>query len=241
MQFLPRILRDYEAQTWPNRELLFVTHGDTPNLPEVKKILKETRITNLCHVHTPDHLNLGQLRQFSVEQAHGEVVCQWDDDDAYHPRRLEQQFLRLYDSGQAACYLRHQLRLLVKRRQLYVTDWSDTGGSPGTLLAWRAQLPGFPSVSRQEDSTVQKQIRSRSTMLEDRSYLHIHCFHGENGFNKSHHEGVCMARSVSDVYLQRNWQKITTELSCFVPEQYDLCCRRGSDILSSRRKVPQTT
>ena len=57
----------------------------------------------------PSGLTLGELRNFSVQLARYPLVCQWDDDDLYHPRRLETQFAYLKIHCADFCFLTDQL------------------------------------------------------------------------------------------------------------------------------------
>src|SRR5262249_29150528 len=63
-------------------------------------------------------LPLGSLRNLSRERAEGEVQCQWDDDDLYHPQRLSAQLAALAASGGQAVYLQEVMQFFPASRQL---------------------------------------------------------------------------------------------------------------------------
>lgn len=60
----------YEAQTWPNRELVIVEDPGT----------------------------VGLKRNIACNRSEGEYICHWDDDDWSHPDRIFDQIYRLLEN-----------------------------------------------------------------------------------------------------------------------------------------------
>ena len=56
-------------------------------------------------VRAPRVMNLGGLRELSMELARGAIACLWDDDDLSGSRRLELQGRQLISQGSGAVYL----------------------------------------------------------------------------------------------------------------------------------------
>ncbi|MDR3522126.1 MAG: glycosyltransferase family A protein [Acidocella sp.] len=84
-------------------------------------------------------LNLGQLRNIAREAASGEVTCQWDDDDLYHPLRLSTQLRALMEGAYEATVLQDVMQYKPDACAMYLTNWHATpcGAHPGTLMAMR--------------------------------------------------------------------------------------------------------
>lgn len=86
--FIPAAIACFQAQTYDKKELLIVDNGDSVAdlMPNDRRI----RYMRLTATQTT-----GQLRNFCCQQARGEFIAHWDDDDWSHPRRLEEQIVEL--------------------------------------------------------------------------------------------------------------------------------------------------
>lgn len=85
-------------QTYENRELLIVDNGmNSTNVPADPRI-RYIRIPPIRLLVT------GQMRNLCCENARGEIIAHFDDDDWSHPLRLEEQLARLKDGIQVVGY-----------------------------------------------------------------------------------------------------------------------------------------
>src|SRR5687767_2274290 len=93
LHLLRRCLRSYSRQTIHSslRELLLVHHDGHEGTRAIRKLLNEFTID--AKIVEVARAPLGKLRNISIENASGELLCQWDDDDIYHPSRLLMQSL----------------------------------------------------------------------------------------------------------------------------------------------------
>lgn len=66
-------------------------------------------------IHLTDCLPIGQKRNFGCEQAPGDLICHWDDDDWSAPGRIEEQVHRFLSSG----------REVIGYQSLRFTDGTD--------------------------------------------------------------------------------------------------------------------
>ena len=79
--FLPWLLRGYDAQTYPHRELVVVDSSREPwDFPE----RADVRVVSMGHGSW-----IPAKRNRALEEARGEVVMWFDDDDWQHPERVE--------------------------------------------------------------------------------------------------------------------------------------------------------
>ena len=78
-------VRCFRNQTYRNRELVILDDGGDSTLENTISLLadRDIRFIRL----DPGSMPLGALRNLAAEQARGEYVAQWDDDDLSHPRR----------------------------------------------------------------------------------------------------------------------------------------------------------
>lgn len=90
--FLPRALRCFLSQDYPNLELIVVDDGTDP----IADLLPcDPRIR---YYKLQGKQNVGTKRNFACEQARGEFVVHWDDDEWYEPSRVRRQIEALRNS-----------------------------------------------------------------------------------------------------------------------------------------------
>ncbi len=92
--FVPHALEYFLHQDYPNRELIIVDDGAdaigdlAANLPGVR------------YIRLPSRKSIGAKRNLACQQARGEIIATWDDDDWYSPDRLRYQVMPII-AGQA--------------------------------------------------------------------------------------------------------------------------------------------
>jgi glycosyltransferase involved in cell wall biosynthesis len=95
-------VRDFLRQTYAERELLILHDGDAAAHRALQDLLQRlgveggTSPVRLQRASAP--APLGQLRR-GLALSRGELICQWDDDDRYHPERLALQCGALRERG----------------------------------------------------------------------------------------------------------------------------------------------
>jgi len=101
-EFIPRAIRCFAAQTYPNLELIILDNGIDP-------VYTTAVLDGLSSDHVDLHglksiryveqggekLNHGQLMNIACERAHGEFCIVTDDDDFYAPDRVFRQIAPL--------------------------------------------------------------------------------------------------------------------------------------------------
>ncbi len=131
------------AQTYPNRELVIVTEHLDPPLADLLQRLQDNRIRV---IQTADSApTLGHLRNAAVDASRGQFVCQWDDDDLYHPQRLARQLAALRHASADACLLQRWTIWWPNLRRLAISTRRPWEGS---LLAAKSTLPHYPPPRR---------------------------------------------------------------------------------------------
>jgi|ERR1017187_4113099 glycosyltransferase involved in cell wall biosynthesis len=212
LAFVKRSIAAFCCQTLPRKELVVLVNGGIASgrdaLLDYVGSLKRSDIRVLT---PPGQLNLGQLRNISVENATGDVLCQWDDDDLCHPERLERQLTVLMEGNYEAAFLRDVIQYFPQSRSLYCTNWraTEAGGHPGTLMVRRSVPFHYPTegcIARLgEDLHVALSLKERGRVgfIPDMPYLFVYISHGKNSWNDDHHRMLASKLSISQGLLRR--------------------------------------
>lgn len=198
-------IRSFLDQTYAARELIVL--DDDPD-PQLADWIAQQHSPLLRLVKLPDQgLPLGHLRNLAVDQARGDYVCQWDDDDLHDPVRLEVQLKVLLSTDCQASLLARWMIWWPERQRLALSCYRDWEGS---LLCRRACMPRYPDWRRREDTRLLDVLR-RSVRLAriDMPRLYLYVVHGANTFDAPHFE--------------EHWQRATArwqgpELERLLPE-----------------------
>jgi glycosyltransferase involved in cell wall biosynthesis len=214
-----RAIRCFAEQTHPRRELVIVTQ-DARYRRALERHVEEEGIAGVRFVDADAELPLGALRNVSLDAASGDLVCQWDDDDCYHPERLARQVARLQEAAAQACLLTDHLHLHREQRVLAWIDWTAEGRVideyryfPGSLLMRRDDRFRYPehgAYARQgEDSVLLGAVvrEAAVTGLSGAGHLYLYEFHGTNTFSDEHHQRMLSYCAPNEV-LERHEQRI---------------------------------
>jgi glycosyltransferase involved in cell wall biosynthesis len=211
LEMFKRSVADYCAQAYEDKELVVVTDGPRDAMRPLAMHVESLGRSDIRVVHEERRRSLGALRNLSCEAASGELFCQWDDDDIYHPRRLAEQYDALV-KGQADCmYLEDTLQFIEESRQLYWLNWhaTEARAHPGTLLCRRAAQPRYPEqgeiAERGEDLVVCLELQKRPgfATLAGRPFLYVYVTHDVNKYPRQHHNMLAQTLAISQGLLLR--------------------------------------
>lgn len=192
----------FQRQTYANRELLVVL--DDPDCPLIAYLdgLGDPRIRWLL---SAGQRPLGALRNLAVEQARGEYVCQWDDDDLYSPDRIAVQMAVLKSTGFVACVLRRWTLWWPEAAKLALSGvrcWE------GSILALKQALPPYPALRRGEDTLMLEKLIAHHGLLSlDAPELYLYIHHGNNTFGLAHYKEIYSFSTYRWV-SQHYWQQL---------------------------------
>jgi glycosyltransferase involved in cell wall biosynthesis len=194
---LERAVADFVRQTWAERELVIVHDGDAAFDAKLGTLVASHQGAAITVRREPQGQTLGELRNASIEAARGDIVCQWDDDDRYHPRRLELQFAAMRVENSEFCFLTDQLHLFAADRTMYWDDWNievyPLNLVQGTLLGSKTALGHYLPLARGEDTPLILDLLrrgSRITRLREHGYLYVYVFDGKNAWGYDHHATI---------------------------------------------------
>jgi glycosyltransferase involved in cell wall biosynthesis len=205
---LKRSINDYLRQTWPVRELLIVLNGgDAAAAASIRAYAAGLGRADIRIVEPAGELPLGALRNIAVAEARSEIVCQWDDDDLYHPDRLERQAAALIERGAEAVCLEQVMQFFPVERRLYCDNFSATGETcfPGSILGCAGAIAYQEAARLGEDSELVFRLKARGGLgtLPGCPHLYVYVSHGANSWTDEHHRSVPRWHGLSVGLLKR--------------------------------------
>lgn len=195
----------FRKQTYRDKELVIVCDAVTE---ELKRLVADSG-SDIRLIEVSERLSLGLLRNVSVEQARGEIVCQWDDDDIYGAHRIERGVGALLQAKADAVFLRQWCIWSPGQKILTL---SNTRVWEGSMLAFKQALPRYPDAPRREDTAlVEAMVSTRSLALLDDPLSYCYCIHGNNTYDAPHFQ-----RMLNDASLKLRYGKALAALSSFL-------------------------
>jgi glycosyltransferase involved in cell wall biosynthesis len=212
LEHLKRSIADYCWQTHAKRELVIVMDaGIAACRLAIRSFVLSLGRHDIRVVDPSGGLSLGALRNISVGEARGDVLCQWDDDDRYHPGRIVRQLSKLQGSGTIAVFLDEVMHLFPQSGRLYLLNWraTPTTVDPSTLMCLRAAEPCYPEAGDEarlgEDRVVLQQLKGlgECRALSGEPHLYVYTAHGANTCSDDHHRMLAERLAVTRGLLLR--------------------------------------
>ena len=218
-------IHDFMRQTHTERDLLVLHDGDDSFDAAVRALVAQAPADPAVRVlRVPGQQTLGALRNGATELATGDLVCQWDDDDRYHPMRLELQLRALQADNADFCFLADQLHWFAAAAEMSWDDWSrepyPLDFVQGSLLGRRALMPVYPALARGEDTSLCLSILHaghRVTRLRDHGWCYVYVFHGGNVWTEQHHHAIARAKALSGARLLARMRTLRERLAEYEP------------------------
>jgi glycosyltransferase involved in cell wall biosynthesis len=212
----------YASQDYPARELVIVSDGEEECVALHRYAAARCPGPLVMTAVAAGSKPLGAMRNLAIDLAHGEIVCQWDDDDLSHPRRLSVQVALMQADGADACFMTDQLQLTTCDQSLYWCDWTQTRGwplpwstIPNTLLCRKASIGRYPETGalarRSEDTEVMRTLlkRARVSRLRGLGWLYVYVSHGANTWHQTHHLEIVRATGMEASALVTRRSELT--------------------------------
>lgn len=186
-QLLRRSILCFETQTYLNRELIIVYEEDDLQTAEFLRHRTDWANVRIVVVKAIPKHSLGSLRNIGIAMAIGNFICQWDDDDWYHVRRLELQLNALSGTGKKASILKQWLVFDECSCNAYISNKRLWEGS--VLCDWATirQKPYEP-IGRGEDTPVIDYLKENHWLheIESKAGMYIYVYHGSNTWSEGH-------------------------------------------------------
>jgi glycosyltransferase involved in cell wall biosynthesis len=239
LPLLARAVSDYAHQTHGPRQLVIV-HDEGPALTSViGELVAHSGAPNVTIRAEPAGQTLGALRNASVDAADGELVCQWDDDDRYHPERLAVQAAALQAASADFAFLTDQLHLFTRARRMTWDTWRHEPHPldfiQGTLLGRRTALPRYPGLARGEDTSLCRQIAAagaRIARIDDAGWCYVYVCHGDNVWSDAHHWAIAQAKALGPARLLARTGILAQRLPEYAPAVGNAVVDAGGHFIS---------
>jgi glycosyltransferase involved in cell wall biosynthesis len=183
-----RAISCFEHQTHPELELVIVDDGDVDYSSMIEASPARHRIRYVRLTDGPRR-NLGSLRNLAIDAAKGNWMIQWDDDDWYHPRRVEVQLEHAVRGDVGASALRWTLVEVADEDGTPLHFRSDCGiATPGSILFERTSNR-YPDLRRNEDGIFMRDVRSLvglAVLGPEHAHLMVRVHHGSNTWEREH-------------------------------------------------------
>lgn len=184
---LQRSLHSYKNQTYKNTELVVVDNGIEP----IEKLLNDFNSERVQYVRVEpsEDLVLGDLRNISLSKANGDYLICWDDDDWFHPKRIEIELQTLQKGYDACCLTGNLFHIDTEEFMEHPYRGSLPKGSPSSIMHRKSNEIRYPSLSREEDTVYLEKWRDKKKYKRldlSYSYLFVRVFHGSNVSGKKH-------------------------------------------------------
>jgi glycosyltransferase involved in cell wall biosynthesis len=239
LPLLKESIRCYCAQSYENRELVVATEGTQRYKRAIHRFVDELERDDIRIIELDSRpYSLGEVRNILLDEARGDLVCQWDDDDLYHPERLAVQVDYLEQRKADAVFLTDQLYFFWNAREVYWMDWRvgtrtvEEALIPGTLLMRGDRRFKYPEITGHEDSKFMRDLIDAGLKVEGLSeagFLYGRIYHGKNYFGLDHHLGNAHYHAQSAEFVQRRRGTLMAALQSYrVPRPLLVGARGGS-------------
>ena len=164
--FCTMAVKCFLEQSWPNKELVIVNHGDwdvSLGCPE-----------NVREFHV-ERTTMGLMRQECLDHARGDVVIQWDDDDISMPERMKVQAAPILSGEAEATFLGSQIRYSLVTNCALVGWNKRNAGIDGTVCHRRRDKYAYQDVKAREDSIFRRHFAKSQVVIQgDRLHVRLH-------------------------------------------------------------------
>lgn len=230
---------DFARQTHEERELIILHDGGLAFDEEVRQVALESGGQSRVEVHVVTRMPLGALRNAAGALARGDLVCQWDDDDRYHPLRLQLQHDALISDGADFCFLSDQLHFYRSSREIFWDDWHEQpyplNFIQGTLMGRRDKMPVYPALSLGEDTGACLEILRagyKVCRLRAHGWCYVYVHHGANAWSGDHHRAISNANAISAARLMARLPVLRQRIAEYVPPVEALVLRDRAGTMS---------
>ena len=209
-----KAVNDFLSQTWRNKELIVACSGDYEKIQPFFQWVRNLRAAQVRTIFLPTEDNLpaklGRIRNFTNDLADGDWLATWDDDDRHHPDRLSQHMRTASEQQADITYLNMQLHIFTDRNQIWWVDWRNHR-SPGYVCYRKTDIRYDDTLSVGEDTIFLRKLTAagyKFAPVVTEIPLYIRYFHGNNAWNRRHHEVLVTGHSASGVRIKQHENQI---------------------------------
>lgn len=204
-------IRCFAEQTLQNNQLVVTHDGDSRFHNSLLVLAKSYPDQSIRIVRQESASTLEMLRKLGIECAEHEIVCQWNDDDLYHPERLQRQYELMEEQSADFCFMTDQLHLFSESKFMFWDDWSKepypSNLIENTVMGSKDMLNEcIEATSTGQEGAADALLKRGSSIaaLSGLAWLYIYVYHGENTKPENHHKRVSKLRGLKYTALKSN-------------------------------------
>jgi glycosyltransferase involved in cell wall biosynthesis len=167
-KLIPLALASFEAQDYPNKELIVVDDGTDPISDLISGLFPHH------YISLRERCSIGAKRNLACQSARGAIIAHWDDDDWYAPARLSLQVAPLLAGEADLTGLENSFQLELATGEFWRPNpqlhrrmfLGDVHG--GTLAYWRNLFEEgvrYPEINLAEDALFIRTAQKRGKRL----------------------------------------------------------------------------
>jgi glycosyltransferase involved in cell wall biosynthesis len=155
--YIAQALKSFQQQDYPERELIVVDDGTD----SIEDLIPPS--PNIHYLRLPRRTSIGAKRNLACQQARGEIIAHWDDDDWYAPDRLRYQAAPILQGQADLTGLENAFVLQLPQGEFWGIDAQlhqrlFVGNVHGGTLVYRKELWSqglrYPEINLAEDASL---------------------------------------------------------------------------------------
>jgi len=200
--FIKNTIKLFDIQNYTKKDLYIISQGSEKSNIFIKNYINSLNRKDIHFFTIQNNVSLGYARNAVVELAKGPIICQWDDDDIYHPCRLTTQYdnLRKSSKNLASLYFNF-LKYFYQDKKMFWCDWSNEEEISHRFLCGSIMFKKevfymfdnfYPSTGSQSDTeedlnVLEKILNVGEVAGVKEGYQYIYVYHGDNVYDLDHH------------------------------------------------------
>lgn len=214
--YLRKAISCFVAQTYVNKELIVVSRQYDPEYEEIISGVPGG-VVKYYGLRNEATLTLGELRNYSIGRSSGDFFCIWDDDDWYHPARIEKQVQGILDGKKSGTILPYCLVFDKVNGDAYLSP--PTFMHPASIMCRKdmiGQQDLYTHLNKRED------VFFRNNLVEKRMLypviapvLYIYVYHTGNTCDAAHFSEIFgFSAKLKPVFGQMIGDIVSHKYSC---------------------------
>jgi len=147
-EFLKKAIELVRRQDYPNIEVVIVDDSPQPQADLPKD-------NNIKYIHLKSRVSIGEKRNVAVQNAKGQVVVHWDDDDYFREHRVSEQVAPILRGEVDMTVLEHHYYFHLPTQAFYTVKRASSWGPHFATFVYKKSLFDkglrYPETSMAED------------------------------------------------------------------------------------------
>lgn len=227
----------YRSQLYQNKELIVIySQDDIATTHFIALITKSDTSVVGISLENSSAISLGSKRNIAIKAASGQYICNWDDDDIYHPDRISASIGSIYTSKKNAVVLSNVILYDKNVKQAFLSKrrcWEQTIFCSKNFITKNNIY--YSDLNKGEDVNFIAQMAD-SIFILCNPILYIYVFHKKNTCDANHFNDhfLCSTRlSAENNIAIANCVDQTVSISQFAAQLNSINFWRSMELVGS--------